>query len=199
MLAELAVQHLGGTVVSDIEFHAPVAFLPDSPVTYRLAVDQSTVRILSDVVAPNGTVLRRDRLHATMTVHNGVSDDSPAFTRKSTQLELAGVELSGPFRSVRDGHFEPELGKWTARFGQFAIPVLLVDAAIQVAAGGIPVHIGRIELRTRLNDVALLAEYGERIRVWPAGEGGAVAVVGDAVLVHVSGVRSLSEPAMARR
>jgi NAD(P)-dependent dehydrogenase (short-subunit alcohol dehydrogenase family)/3-oxoacyl-(acyl-carrier-protein) synthase len=205
MLAELAVRHLGGTVISDMRFDAPVAFLRDSPTTYRLAIDRPEIRILSDVIAPDGTVLRRDRLHATMTVHNGVSQESPAFSRETARPVPEDVLLSGPFRSVRDGRFEPELGKWVARMAQFSIPVLLVDAAIQVAADGVPVRIGRIELRTRLNDVALLAEHGDRIRVWPSRcetGGGAVAVVGDTVLVHVSGVESAArslELATARR
>ncbi|MEV4312102.1 SDR family oxidoreductase [Actinocrispum sp. NPDC049592] len=193
MLAELGVRQLGGNVVSDIEFHAPVAYLADSPVPYRLAVDQDAIRILSDVVAPDGTVLKRDRLHATMTVHNGSFLDLAVVEQQPVPPMADEVDLSGPFVSVRDGRFEPELGKWVSRFSQFSIPVLLVDAAVQVAAGGIPVRIGRIELRTRLNDVALLAEHGDRIRVWSTGRGGAVAMVSDTVLVHVSGVEVARE------
>jgi NAD(P)-dependent dehydrogenase (short-subunit alcohol dehydrogenase family)/3-oxoacyl-(acyl-carrier-protein) synthase len=195
ILAELGIRHLGGNIVSDIEFQAPVVFRPDSPTSYRLTIDQPAIRILSDVVAPDGTVLKRDRLHAAMTVHNGAFADIPEITHEPGEPDLAEVELSGAFRSVRDGRFEPELGRWVSRFGQFTIPVLLVDAAIQVAAGGIPVRIGRIELRTRLNDVALLAEHGDRIRVWPAGAGGAVAMAGETVLVCVSGVQSVRRSA----
>jgi NAD(P)-dependent dehydrogenase (short-subunit alcohol dehydrogenase family)/3-oxoacyl-(acyl-carrier-protein) synthase len=196
MLAELGIRQLGGNVVADLEFHAPVALLPDWPVTYRLAIEQSVIRILSDVVAPDGTVLRHDRLHATMTVHNGSFADLAVVRQEPARREVDGVSLSGPFTSVRDGRFEPELGKWVSRFSQFSIPVLLVDAAIQAAAGGIPVRIGRIEVRTRLNDVALLAQHGDRIRVWPAGQGAAVAVVAGTVLVHVSGVQAVREGAL---
>jgi hypothetical protein len=184
-----------------MEFHAPVTV--QSLSGYRSIVEHSSVRVVSDVVAPDGTVLRRDRLHARMTVHSVDFAETPAFTRDTPTGDVPdGVHLDGPFKSVRDGRFEPELGRWVSRFDQFAVPVLLIDAAIQVAADGIPVRIGRIEVRTRLNDVALLAEHSDQIRVWPTDRpGGAVAVVGETVLVHVSGVQSARRraPALGRR
>jgi len=187
MLAEFALRQVGGTVVTDMALRSPVAF-PQA--ACRLVVEGPTVRVLSDVIAPDGTVLRRDRLHASMTVHSEQFVSTPSYRRETVGEVPDFVELDGPFRSLREGRFEPELGEWAPRFSRFTAPVLLIDAAIQVAAEGIPVRIGRVEVRTRHNDVALLAEHGDRIRVWPTGRGGAVAVAGDNVLVHVSGARA---------
>ncbi|MCP3805266.1 SDR family oxidoreductase [Allokutzneria sp. A3M-2-11 16] len=210
MLVDLVARP--GEVVTDLEFHAPV--LPGSD--YRVTGD----RVLSDLIAPNGALLKADRVHMTYTIHKG-SSGSPVVERvpgSPITPPFYGpggeVELSGPFASLRDVRtsdaggsavFAPSLGEWD--FASFRIPVLLVDALVQLLLlprTAIPVRIGRIELRTDLNDVELLSRYGNEIVLATDTSGSAVASVAGDVLAVVSGVRTRqgepserSEPASA--
>ncbi|MFB9908783.1 SDR family oxidoreductase [Allokutzneria oryzae] len=209
MLAELAARQ-GASVITDLEFHAPVAFLPGSDLDYRVVngVDGS-VRVLSDLTAPDGRLLRADRLHMSCTVHSGPLTAPAADSREPVGEPLTPsfyrpggeVELSGPFASLRDvrvagGHttarFGPELNE--EDFSRFRIPVLLVDALVQMTLlprAEVPVRIGRIELHTEHNDVELLSRYGNGVVLTASTTGTAVATTADGTtLAVVSGVET---------
>ena len=222
----------------DLRFHAPVTVrlghAGRSPV-YRASLrpdpdnaDQADAWVLSDVTTPDGVVLKRDHLHAQARVvlGTGLPTAPPLYLPglDGDQVVPAyygdhhAVRLSGPFRSLlrarvtRDGaaaEFGPLLGEWAERFAACRIPVLLLDALVQLAllaeagdpgtADGrgmplVPVGIQQVELFTELNDVALLARYGTEISV-AAGRlsgaaGAAVAAAPDGtVLIRATGIR----------
>ncbi|GAA3642361.1 hypothetical protein GCM10022267_31280 [Lentzea roselyniae] len=218
LIVELAVRAARGhspVVVKDVRFHAPVSAPPGKPVSYRLPVDGTSVRVLSDVVAPNGTLLRKDRLHAEATVLPGSAIPLAARVtvpiprgRPATPgyyIEGSRVELSGPFASLTDvriGHgtatarFTPDLGGFGA-FAELCVPALLLDALFQLTVlarcgdGPVPVPLGVdvVGLFTEHNDVELLRRYGDAITLM-AGEGPSAALAPDGtVLIRVSGVR----------
>ncbi|WP_214370577.1 SDR family oxidoreductase [Pseudonocardia sp. H11422] len=224
LIAELAVRAAGPgsvAVLRDVRFHAPVAAMPNKATTYRIRRDATVVHVLSDVVAPNGTVLRKDRLHAEVGVEfspipHGVvrvpipRPEGPVLT-PGYYVPGSRVELSGPFASLVDvrvatgtgsARFAPQLGTWREVFAGFCIPALLLDALFQFivltrcGAGPIlvPAGVERVELFTEHNDVELLDRYGsEIVLATESATGASVALTPEGVvLMRVSGLLSNS-------
>jgi len=140
--------------------------------------------------------------------------DGPARNGQPTAAILyrgeEQVSLSGPFRSLADvrldrdvttARFVPRLGEWAARFAAFRLPVLLIDAMLQIGLfiqnagnGGsstvsIPVGVDTVEIFTAHNDVVLLDTHGDNVLL-RAGADGVQALAPDGtVLVRVRGIR----------
>ncbi|WP_410625155.1 SDR family oxidoreductase [Amycolatopsis sp. cmx-8-4] len=178
--------------------------------------ETALVEVLSDLVAPNGTVFRRDVLNARMEVialgkrsHPTVEPlppDSGSPVRPRFYADGDMVRLTGPFASLTDvrvdaeratARFAPELGKWAAALDGLRTPALLVDALLQLSllAGAgrgtaVPVGIDRIELFTDRNDIGLLDCHGNTIRLSVADDIAAAQAPDGAVLVRVQGVRA---------
>lgn len=190
-IAELAVQAGGSglpVALHDAKFYFPVTAVHDR--SYHLRRAGGSVQVLSDLTAPNGRVFRKDLLNAEIAV--GFAPTRPEPVREPLP-PLAGeplvpgyyapggpVALSGPFVSlgeVRSGpwlttaRFVPRLDGWSDVFATLKIPVLLLDALLQLAllAGHedeqppMPVGIDRVDLLTEHNDVGLVAEHGDGI------------------------------------
>ncbi len=204
----------------DVRFHAPITVSTRHAPTYRVVRTPSGgLSVRSDVVTSSGLVLRRDRVHAEVaeigTAGLGVVPHHARPVRgghavapshyRSTGL----VVLSGPFRSlsgVRIGvnsataSFTPRLGAWEQRFGAFRLPVLLMDAMVQLGlitaqtANGhdrdapVPVGIGSIELFTTSNDVDLLDAHGRDVLVCVDNEGVHALAPDGTVLVRMNGL-----------
>ncbi|GAA4015009.1 hypothetical protein GCM10022247_42400 [Allokutzneria multivorans] len=182
-----------GDVLTDLEFHAPV--LPDAD--YRV----TTGAVLSDVA-----VLKDPRVHVTYNVHKGQFSGASVERIEGAAITPpfyspgGEVELSGPFASLRDARisesgasavFAPSLKD--RDFTAFRLPVLLIDALVQLSLlprVAIPVRVGRVELRTDLNDVELLSRHGKSIVLTTDASGAAVASVAGTVLVLVAGVET---------
>ncbi|MBM7815140.1 SDR family oxidoreductase [Saccharothrix algeriensis] len=148
--------------LSDLVFHAPLT-VDDRVCRLDVADDGEhavRVRVLRDVVAPDGRVLRRDRLHAEAVVEfaggrpapeppdppdPGAPPDPPdpgAPPGAGFRYAAGPVALDQPFTGlvgvrVGDGRararFRPALGGWAERLAALRLPVLLVDALLQGA------------------------------------------------------------------
>ena len=181
----------------------------------------TSVELLSDLVAPDGTVFRRDVLNARAEVialdekarppaEPPTPPDSGTPVRPAFYAGGGLVRLTGPFASLTDvradagratARFAPDLGEWAAALDGLRTPALLVDALLQLTllAGtdqrtAVPAAIDRIELFTDRNDVALLDRHGTGI-VLGAADGTATAQTPDgAVLARVHGVRPSTTP-----
>ncbi|MFF1613946.1 SDR family oxidoreductase [Amycolatopsis sp. NPDC058278] len=210
--------------VSDLAFHAPLTVLSRAGCACTVEVsddsrDRVRVRVLADVVAPDGRVVRRDRLHAGTVVEFAPErPTSPPQELPETvppdaefRYDAAGpVVLEPPFACLADvrtgdgrarAWFRPGLDRWTERLAGLRLPVLLMDALIQCsliagrgdAANGplpVPVGVDRVELFTDANDVELLDRHGGGIAV-VAADGGAMALAPDGtLLVRLTGVRA---------
>jgi acyl-CoA thioesterase FadM/NAD(P)-dependent dehydrogenase (short-subunit alcohol dehydrogenase family) len=167
LAAEAATRlHPGSPIrcLRDIHFEQFVWADPREPGTtkYRVVADTVApdktvrVRVLSDVVAVNGRVLRQDRCHAVLDVVLGPSDppphwgdppcddppwDDPPLAAGLRQADPccrsdSPIHLSGVFRNTVDiiadhdraqARFQPQLAP-TDAFSHAALPVLLLDA-----------------------------------------------------------------------
>jgi hypothetical protein len=239
LIAELAAEAAedggSGLRLRDLVFHAPVGLRPGAGGSgggYRLVIEQEArgrtdhrlaVRVVSDVVAPSGRVLRRDRLHATATVVAGAGHPPSGVAGPLARApvvtppwyrEGSSLRLDGPFRSLREvmvgpqgatARFGPDLGPWTERLRAMRLPVLLLDALVQLAvlapaarsgepgadADLIPGGIEQIDVFTELADGALLDRYGDGIGLTADFAGGARASSPDGLpLLEVRGVRA---------
>ncbi|MCE6998366.1 SDR family oxidoreductase [Saccharothrix sp. S26] len=209
--------------VSDLVFHAPLAVLGRAGRTCSVEAsdtgdDRMRVRVLADVVAPDGRLLVGGRPHAAAVVEFAARHLSPApGSAPTTPLPetvfhygaTGPVVLDPPFACLAevraDAHrararFRPSLGRWAERLAGLRLPVLLVDALIQCALIAdrrdgddplpIPTGVERVEWYTGANDVELLDRHGDGITV-AAADGDAVASAPDGTpLVRLTGVRA---------
>ena len=153
------------------------------------------VRVLGDLVAPNGTVLAADRLHFSVTVR---MRDAPVPAPRWTHWDDDGAEpLTDPyhapgspimlrevFRSTRDTRLHP-LGRRAALdldaaavrrwFPDLVVPCVLLDGLVRVAVldrhegrwtpVAIPRYVRRIDLYQSHTD-ASLAAAGEAVELY---------------------------------
>jgi NAD(P)-dependent dehydrogenase (short-subunit alcohol dehydrogenase family) len=218
--------------VRDVEFHAAIRGEQHPRSGYRVRVSESasasghddwlTVGVYSDVTAPDGRVLRKDRLHAQLVLRPGVAPcvapgpwgpvrpSRGRSVRPPWYEDGALLRLDGPFLSLVEvtaegaltrARFAPDVGAWADRFRSMRLPVLLLDALIQLAvvargaATGrvtdmIPEGVARVSFFTAQTDVALLEEHGP-IAVTADTEGSAMALAPDGtILLQVQGVRT---------
>ncbi|MER5217203.1 SDR family oxidoreductase [Streptomyces sp. NPDC002838] len=168
LIAELAAEHVTReqpaavvTALHQLVFQRPVTTREEAPNSvYRtrsLRADRTgleTVRVLGDITAPDGRVLRADVVHAELGVEYGPRTpptvDAPAVpgreaARPGTPVfyrPRSPIRLSGPFASLTDlwvgagsatARFAPEVGEWGERFAACRLPVLLIDALTQIA------------------------------------------------------------------
>ena len=149
------------------------------------------VRVAGDVVAPNGTVLVRDRTHFRATVLMAPSlpaaplwDPWPELKETAVvdpyRAESAPVLLTGPFVSTRDTRLHP----WGKRstydlrlpaddpvYSQFTMPAILLDGlartgVLAVESGGLmplaaPLSIARLDVYEHGGDPMVGARYGD--------------------------------------
>ncbi|MBW4717307.1 SDR family oxidoreductase [Saccharothrix obliqua] len=229
-IAELAVAaslrgDRGGVpvAVSDLEFRAPLTVLGRAGRTCSVEASDTgdgrvRVRVLADVVAPDGRLLVGGRPHAAAVVEFAARHPRPAAgsapgappPETGFRYGTTGpVVLDPPFAclaEVRAGahraraRFRPSLGRWAERLAGLRLPVLLVDALIQCALIAdrrdeddplpIPTGVERVEWYTGANDVELLDRHGDGITV-VAADGDAVASAPDGTpLVRLTGVRA---------
>lgn len=153
------------------------------------------VRVLTDITAPDGRVLRRDQLHASARVllrdeplpaPRWESWPSSATDRALNPYHHArhGITLSGPFASTRDERLHPwgrmahlaldraAIERW---FPDMLVPVVSLDALAQVSALGspdapriplaAPRTLRRIDLYGAHTD-ASLARGGDAVRLY---------------------------------
>ncbi|OLZ60713.1 SDR family oxidoreductase [Amycolatopsis keratiniphila] len=192
LIAELAVQAGGSGVpvaVHDAKFYFPVTTVQDR--LYHLRRVEGVVQVLSDLAGPDGQVFRQDLLNAevgvTFAATRPEAPREPLPSRDGLPL-VPGyyspggpVALSGPFVSlgeVRIGHalttarFVPRLDGWSDVFATLRIPVLLLDALLQLTLLArqrddqpppMPVGIDRVDLLTEHNDIGLVARHGTGI------------------------------------
>lgn len=230
-IAELAVEAAAAdssrvvTSLHDLRFYEPVF----ASISYRLVVHAaenggSAVRVLSDVIAPDGRLLRKDRVHARTDVRLAnefrqaphLPPPVPAGRAVSPvyyHQQEAPLRLDGPFASMTEvrigssggtARFAPDLGEWACRLSAFHLPALLLDAVIQLSlltAGNgsalVPVAVREIELFTSFNDVQVTGHYGTTVILHAVPGHFAVAQAPDGtVLLRVDGIqtRKLSSP-----
>lgn len=210
--------------VTGLEFHAPLVVRDHTGHTCSIEVSDNggsgvRVRVLADVVAPDGRVVRRARPHAEAVVEFARQrpapppHDLPGITRPTAGFrygQAGPVTLEPPFACLTDvrtasgrahARFLPALDPWTERLAGLRLPVLLVDGLLQCSllaarnggpAGLLPVPTGveRVDLFTDANDVELLDRHGGGIAV-VAACGAATALAPDGTpLVRVTGVRA---------
>ncbi|WP_217213172.1 SDR family oxidoreductase [Streptomyces sp. AC550_RSS872] len=186
------------TALRDLSFRLPVRAEPPAGHQLRVGTD-GTVRIVSALRSPGGRAVVRERLHATMTAE--LADRQPPAPSVVTPRPDGGLPvvppwyregsgplfLSGPYASLDQvrviarqatARFAPRLDTWEASFSRPGLPVLLLDAAIQLlfllqevdpgaptphTVRAAPVGIDRVELFTDRPDAALLATHGDAI------------------------------------
>lgn len=232
-VAELSVEAAAAdtsrvvTSLNDLRFYEPVF----ASTGYRLVVRAaenggSAVQVLSDVIAPDGRLLRKDRVHARTNVrlapefrpapHLPPPDTTGRVVTPVYYEQDAPLHLDGPFASmagVRIGgsggtaHFAPDLGGWADRLADFRLPALLLDAVIQLSvlsAGNgamlVPVAVREIEVFTGLNDIGVMDHFGAAVTLHAVPGHFAVAQAPDGtVLLRIDGVqtRKLSSPVRA--
>ncbi|BEL08266.1 hypothetical protein Q0Z83_064570 [Actinoplanes sichuanensis] len=181
------------TAVSDVRFLAPVRRQPGRPNVYRVAVETSgpgtafAVTVTGDVHAPDGTLLRPDRLYCQAVVHLGTPGTAPAdgpvigapagppipdpYLCDNEYLRLAGL-----FATNTDGRlheygcratFQLPEGPRPPRFDDFRLPAMLLDGLFRVtvlphvrdgrAPLVAPTAIDRIDFYDSRNDLRLAA------------------------------------------
>jgi acyl carrier protein len=232
-VAELSVEAAAAdtsrvvTSLNDLRFYEPVF----ASTGYRLVVRAaenggSAVQVLSDVIAPDGRLLRKDRVHARANVrlapefrpapHLPPPDTTGRALSPVYYEHDAPLHLDGPFASIADvrigdsggtAHFAPDLGEWADRLADFRLPGLLLDAVIQLSvltAGNgamlVPVAVREIEVFTGLNDIGVIDRFGTAVTVHAVPGHFAVAQAPDGtVLLRIDGVqtRRLSSPVRA--
>jgi 3-oxoacyl-(acyl-carrier-protein) synthase len=205
MAAEAATRLCPGSPVQylrDIRFEQFVWADPREPRTtkYRVVADTVTpgetvrVRVLSDVVAGDGRVLRQDRCHAVLDVALGPSSPPPRWSDPPLTSGLrqtdpccrsdSPIHLSGVFRNTVDiiadhdraqARFQPQLAPSDA-FNHAALPVLLLDALGRICCllgtppGKLTVYaptgIDRIDVYVPLPDSELATRYPAGISLY---------------------------------
>lgn len=204
MAAEAAMALRPGLVPHafvDVTFSAFLRLSREHPTEFRIEaqVEDSSarparvrVRVVSDVRAPNGVVLRRDRLHYQATVL--LTERLPAPPRRAVwsaptlrapadpyYAAAGGVALTGAYASTT-GCWLTESGSRSLLtvepplepgLSEFVVPCLTVDALTRVPTPdpehpdrlGIAVPLGyeRVELFHCANDADLVAEYGTQL------------------------------------
>lgn len=195
MAAEAAAQLSPGAAVTGfrgLRIAEPCYTDPDSsPVPCRVRAERRGpgvvhVTLSSDVVAPNGTVLRTGRVHCHTLVDVGTPIPAPRWkggtgprdarliddtaTRPDTSVQLTGVWRTLTGMSV-DGvggtaRWHPYLEP-TSVFARLGIPALLIDSTWRTNVWdgpgrvrmGVPFGVDRIELFTTANDLELARGY----------------------------------------
>ena len=159
-----------------------------------------SVRVLSDLRAPQGTLLKKDRLHFAVTVHmqRELSRGPAVFPWPEDPDEVPvvdpyhvanpAVHLTGSWVSTADTRvhasgnravFAPN--QLPAAFAGFRVPAVLMDGLARTAVLtparsaplAAPLSIGRVEFFDRRNDVELARDLprGVELRAEPAGIG----------------------------
>ncbi len=204
----------------DLRFHSPISVPARHVPVYRVVRTPSGgLSVRSDVVTPSGLVLRRDRVYAEVaeigTRDLGAAPRQARPVREGRAVvpshyrSTGRVVLSGPFRSLSDvrigvdsttASFTPRFGEWEQRFAGFRLPVLLMDAMVQLGLiitqttnghdqdAPVPVGIGSIELFTTSNDVDLLDAHGRDVLVCADSEGVHALAPDGTVLVRMNGL-----------
>ncbi|GCE01956.1 SDR family oxidoreductase [Embleya hyalina] len=158
------------------------------------------VRVVSDVRAPQGTLLREDRLHFEATVHlRREPIAAPTSARWPASVgEVAvpdpyhvpnpAVLLTGAFVSTTDTRVHPYGNRATfvlpparrhAAFARFVLPAVLLDGLARVAVLtpgrfvplAAPVSVRRIDVFDRRNDVELADAYPEGVDLYCTPKG----------------------------
>jgi NAD(P)-dependent dehydrogenase (short-subunit alcohol dehydrogenase family)/3-oxoacyl-(acyl-carrier-protein) synthase len=158
LITELAVLAAAGedgrvpTALRNARFSFPVTVTGSSPGrSYHLRRTGATTRLLSNLVAPNGTMLRTDMSHAEVDVVFGdartpVRQPVPAPSGSETTPDYytpgGQILLSGPFASLGRVRVEPFQatamfsaslsGTDAVVFGDLRIPALLLDSLLQL-------------------------------------------------------------------
>ncbi|WP_165975367.1 SDR family oxidoreductase [Actinomadura rubrisoli] len=190
--------------VRGLRLHAPITVRPGRSRAVKVRAtllssqdEQATVavHVLSDVIAPNGTLLRADRLHHEVTVV--LAKDLPPAPRWDHPEPLASVaqdptavptrflRLTGPFASIIDPRHD-ERGS-LAHYGfpaldsredlrGFLAPVLMMDAMVRMpmfclSTGnrfflGQITEVNRIDVHADVNDLDIIDTYRTRTRLW---------------------------------
>lgn len=159
--AEAAAQHYPGLHplrFTDVHFHAFLRLNPQSPITFRIHIDpveapgaapEAAVRIVSDVIHPTGRILRRDKLHAELTVHMGPADHRPEPPHQPLEPPEGHTPIPDPYlqpdvpmllRGVYDSTYDNHVGPTGSSsmldlqptttdhtFTQFNIPCIAID------------------------------------------------------------------------
>ncbi|TQS28844.1 SDR family oxidoreductase [Microbispora sp. KK1-11] len=195
-----AVAALSGTVFSSFVRGRPSSAEPPYRVVAEAlpgtaAETRVRVRILSDMRAPNGMLLRRDHTHFETTVHLADRRTAPPlgettgdggwralpdpYTIPNDMIHLSGLFDVNRECRVREGESAarfrlPDAAR-PAGFGDFLLPVLLLDGLFRVAAlhlAGedeaalvVPARVDRIEFYDPGNDLALEADHPDGIEL----------------------------------
>jgi len=219
----------GVAALQDISFKEFVPADPTvpGPTKYRIIADARDggpvrVRIVSDVLARDGRVLRRDREHARLDVVTGPLPPAPAWAAWSAEDDDAmadpycrsdaPIRLTGPFRNSVD----ITAGRHRARsrwqplvspadfFSRSSVPILLLDALGRTACFPqatpgraeiqAPVGIRRLDLYIRASDSQLADRYPEGIDLYgDVGQSRFTAVVPDGrVIARITGLERRS-------
>ena len=198
------------TAVSDLSLRMFLRVHPGRPgMVFRVVAERGpeisderriSVRVLSDLHAPDGTLLKKDRVHFEATVHmrREVPEGPAVFPWPDDPHELPAIDpyhvanpavhLTGTWvsteatrvhergnRAVFAPHRLPEA------FSRFRVPAVLMDGLARTAVLtpdrfaplAAPLSIGRIEFFDRRNDVALARDLpgGVELRAETAGGG----------------------------
>lgn len=207
IVAEAALAMVPGrrvTAISDLSFRTFLRAYPGRAGTvFRIAAELRdgrhgeqavSVRVLSDVHAPDGTLLQRDRLHFQATVH--LREELPPAPRRPQPTTAAGVpaldpyhisnravHLTGCFVSTRDTRIGPDGAQGVfalpperrhPAFGNFPVPAVLLDGLARLAVLtsdryvplAAPLSVGRIEFFDERNDTALADAFPEGVTLY---------------------------------
>ncbi|MGO4339801.1 SDR family oxidoreductase [Labrys sp. KB_33_2] len=202
--AEAALQLSPGAVVvgfEDIVFHNFLrAYGENRPSTKRIRAkvisrdgDKAAIQvhITGDIIAPNGQILQKDKLHFELKVLTAANYPPMLYWPKWPEqpftpvadpyhMEGAPVRLTEMFVSTTDtratplgkyGRFKLALGRSDAVFSHFAIPTILLDGLARIGVLNhvardyiplaAPTSIRRIDIYEGGNDIELAARHDE--------------------------------------
>lgn len=193
MAAESALQLLPGpqvTAFTDLTIEAPV-YTGNSTQSCRINAQKLTDNVIhaeirSDVVAADGRVLRKNRLHCSVDVHTGQPPSAPSapslVERDPLQADTATrpdvlVQLTGVWDTIYAPSADSGGGSARCRpliqpnsiFAQLRIPALLLDSAFRLfayppqpdgrLAVAMPTYCERIDCYANETDIALADRY----------------------------------------
>jgi len=190
--------------ITDLTFDKFLRFYSGrSATTFRIVAEKApggrddtavAVRVLSDVRAPDGRLLQRDRLHVQATAHllrnlpcPPVSS-LPATTCETAAVDpyhiangavyLAGSLVSTTRTRVHNGGARAEFYLPVERrheaFARLCVPAVLLDGLMRLAVASserfvplaAPTRIGRIDFYDTRNDVELAEEFDDRVQLY---------------------------------